>query len=78
MLIVDDGKNGFLVEEDEDLFAKTILKLLRDDRQYQQMKESALKKGEEMSIEKMTFRLLGAYRDLEYGDEVRRYKDYFK
>ena len=60
--MVEHGVDGFLVEEDVDEFARAIYRILTDEMIYNKMKKNALKKAEELSIEKMAGRLLAAYK----------------
>lgn len=62
--MVEHGVDGFLVEEDVDEFARAIYRILTDEMIYNKMKKNALKKAEELSIEKMAGRLLAAYKKI--------------
>lgn len=62
--MVEDGVDGFLVQEDPDEFARAIYKIMTDDMLYNKMRINAFKKAEELSIERMAARLLLAYKTI--------------
>lgn len=62
--MIDNGVNGILVKGDKNLFAQATIELLTNEMKYRIMKKNALKKAEELSINKMTQRLLHAYQGL--------------
>ncbi|MFP4662753.1 MAG: glycosyltransferase family 4 protein [Halanaerobiales bacterium] len=69
--IIEDGENGLVVSEDEDIFARAVNRLLDNTTLYNKMQINARKKAEEMSIGNMTNKLINSYkRVLESGENI--------
>lgn len=62
--VVDNGDNGFLVDEDRDEFCQAVENVLGDEEFYSRAVERARVKAGEFSMENMTERLLGFYGEL--------------
>jgi len=61
---VEDGVSGLLVEEDEEIFAKAVTQLLRDEERLKQMGRAALERAYKMSAQRSVERLLEIYKEL--------------
>ncbi|HHV35161.1 MAG TPA: glycosyltransferase family 4 protein [Syntrophomonadaceae bacterium] len=67
LAMVDDGVTGYLCQGEEDEFAEKTLAILSDPELMLRMSESALKKAEALSADKMAMRLEDAYQALING-----------
>ncbi len=61
---INDGINGILVKEDKFLFAQAVIDLLGDTETYECLKRNVCKDVKQLSIEKMTARLLNSYQKI--------------
>lgn len=59
--VVQDGINGILVPEDEQVFVEQTLSLMRDEERYSMLQQGALASAEELSTKKSTLRLLQVF-----------------
>ncbi|MBD3164130.1 glycosyltransferase [Candidatus Woesearchaeota archaeon] len=71
---VKSGKNGFLVKESVEEFAKKSLELLRNKSKYKSFSRNALKTAKEFSMDKLADSLLGHYKELKKSSHKRKYK----
>ena len=65
--VVENGKNGFLLDRDIDSFAKVIKKVFANRKLYELVSKGARKTVEKYSMEKMVDIMLGHYRDIING-----------
>lgn len=59
--VVQDGVNGILVPEDEEVFVEKALSVMRDEETYSRLKQGALASAEELSTKNSTLRLLQVF-----------------
>ncbi|MFP4017541.1 MAG: glycosyltransferase family 4 protein, partial [Halanaerobiales bacterium] len=59
--IIEDGENGIVVSENEDIFALAVNQLLDNTDLYNKMQINARKKAEQMSIGNMSLKLIDSY-----------------
>jgi glycosyltransferase involved in cell wall biosynthesis len=58
---VQDGINGVLVPEDEDVFVEQTLALVNDEERHALLQQGALARAEELSTHNSTLRLLEVF-----------------
>lgn len=61
---IDDGRDGFLVEREEKIFAQTIVNLLKDEKLLKTIRENARKKALKFSLEEIAKRFENLYKSL--------------
>lgn len=61
---IKDGINGILVKEDKFLFAQAIIDILGDTETYDYLKKNVCNDVKQLSIEKMTSKLLNSYQQI--------------
>ncbi len=59
--VVQDGINGILVPEDEEVFVEQALSLMKDQQRYLTLQQGALVRAEELSTKNSTLRLLQVF-----------------
>jgi glycosyltransferase involved in cell wall biosynthesis len=59
--VVQDGVNGILVPEDEEVFVEKALSVMRDEETYSRLQQGALASAEELSTKNSTLRLLQVF-----------------
>ncbi|WP_392389365.1 glycosyltransferase [Dictyoglomus thermophilum] len=64
MSLIEDGKEGFLVEENPEEFSKKVELLLNNPELLKMMQKNAKIKAQEFSIEKSAIKLEELYREL--------------
>ncbi|AZO93990.1 glycosyltransferase family 4 protein [Halocella sp. SP3-1] len=62
-IMVDNNINGILTKDDYYLFANGIIDILTDEEKYKYLKENALKKAADLSMDKMADRLIASYQE---------------
>jgi len=61
--VVQDGRNGVLVPEDEEAFARAAVELMNDPDRYARLRAGALKRAEELSVKNATRKLVGIFEE---------------
>ncbi len=59
--VVQDGVNGILVPEDEEVFIEQVVSLMGDEERYLSLQQGALARAEELSTKNSTLRLLQVF-----------------
>jgi len=62
--MVDHNINGFLTADDQDQFADSVVKLLKDSNLYEQFSNNAIEKADSLSSAKMAIRLESIYQQV--------------
>ncbi len=62
--IIKDGNNGILVKEDKFIFAQAVIDIIRDTETYECLKKNVCNDVKELSIEKMTDKLINSYQQI--------------
>ena len=71
-LSIDEGVNGFVVRNEPDTFAGTVLNLLHDDDLYARLSEGAARSGREYGTGKMAERIVEVYEQAIAGRDLAR------